>query len=103
MKRARSIPNRSTIFNKGTFTDGLIKPFAKQAQLNVIPKTFHCNTSEVLAEITHQCKLDEEARLSGTVWGAKQVKDLCAHGFNNVHFYTVSAVSSVHEAMRQLV
>lgn len=49
------------------------------------------------------CKSDEEARLLGIEWAVRQVKDLYAHGFNNVHFYTVSAVSSVHEVMKRLV
>jgi len=39
----------------------------------------------------------------GIEWAVRQVKDLYAHGFNNVHFYTVSAVSSVHEVMKRLV
>ena len=80
-----------------------IKPFAKLSQLTVVPKTFHCDIPEELAELALMCKSDEEACLLGIDWAVKQVKDLYAHGFNNVHFYTVSAVNSVHEVMKRLV
>ena len=79
-----------------------IKPFAKLSQLNVVPKTFHCDIPEELAGLALLCKSDEEARLLGIEWAVRQVKDLYAHGFNNVHFYTVSAVSSVHEVMKRI-
>ena len=80
-----------------------IKPFAKLSQLHVVPKTFHCDIPEELAGLALLCKTDEEARLLGIEWAVRQVKDLYAHGFNNVHFYTVSAVSSVHEVMKRIV
>jgi len=80
-----------------------IKPFAKLSQLNVVPKTFHCDIPEELAGLALLCKSDEEARLLGIEWAVRQVKDLYVHGFNNVHFYTVSAVSSVHEVMKRIV
>ena len=76
-----------------------IKPFAKLSQLNIVPKTFHCDIPEELAGLALLCKTDEEARLLGIEWAVRQVKDLYAHGFNNVHFYTVSAVSSVHKGL----
>ena len=80
-----------------------IKPFAKLSQLHVVPKTFHCDIPEELAGLALLWKTDEEARLLGIEWAVRQVKDLYAHGFNNVHFYTVSAVSSVHEVMKRIV
>lgn len=80
-----------------------IKPFAKLSQLNVIPKTFHCDIPEELAALAYKCHTDEEACLLGIEWAVKQVKDLYANGFNNIHFYTVSAVNSVHEVMKRLL
>ena len=80
-----------------------IKPFAKLSQLNIVPKTFHCDIPEELAGVARLCKNDDEARELGIEWATRQVKDLYAHGINNVHFYTVSAVNSVHEVVRRLL
>lgn len=80
-----------------------IKPFAKLSQLTMVPKTFHCDIPEELASLAKECKTDEEARQLGIEWATQQVKELYAHGFNNVHFYTVSAVKSVHEVVSRLL
>ena len=39
-----------------------IKPFAKLSQLNIVPKTFHCDIPEELAGLARLCKNDDEAR-----------------------------------------
>ena len=80
-----------------------IKPFAKLSQLTMVPKTFHCDIPEELASLAKECKTDKEARQLGIEWATQQVKELYAHGFNNVHFYTVSAVKSVHEVVSRLL
>ncbi|MBQ7422389.1 MAG: methylenetetrahydrofolate reductase [Prevotella sp.] len=80
-----------------------IKPFAKLSQLTVIPKTFHCDIPQELASLAAKCQTDEDARQLGIEWTTRQVKDLYAHGINNVHFYTVSAVDSVHEIAKRLL
>ena len=80
-----------------------LKPFAKLSQLNVVPKTFHCDFPSELANEALKCKSDEDAKQLGIEWSVNQVKDLYAHGFSNVHFFTVSAVDSVREIMKQLI
>ena len=56
-----------------------IKPFAKLSQLNVVPKTFHCDIPEELAGLALLCKSDEEARLLGIEWAVETGKrPLCA-------------------------
>lgn len=79
-----------------------IKPLAKLSQLTVVPKTFHCDIPQELAAEAVKCKTDEEARRLGIEWATAQCKDLYAHGVNNIHFYTVSAVDSVAEVARRL-
>jgi len=80
-----------------------IKPMAKLSQLTVVPKTFHCDIPEPLAREAARCTTDEEARQLGIEWTVAQCKELYAHGVGNVHFYTVSAVESVKEIVKQLL
>lgn len=80
-----------------------IKPFAKLSQLTVVPKTFHCDIPQALAEEAVKCKTDEEAKQLGIEWTTAQCKELYAHGINNIHFYTVSAVDSVVEVTKRLL
>ena len=80
-----------------------IKPFAKLSQLTVVPKTFHCDIPKELADEAVRCKTDDEAKCLGVEWAVAQCKELYAHGVNNIHFYTVSAVDSVVETAKRLL
>lgn len=80
-----------------------IKPFAKMSQLTVVPKTFHCDIPQNLAAEAVKCKTDDEARQLGIEWTTQQCRELYAHGVNNIHFYTVSAVDSVVEVVKRLL
>ena len=79
-----------------------IKPLAKLNQLTVVPKTFHCDIPEPLAREIVKCRTDEDARRLGIQWTIEQCRELYAHGVNNIHFYTVSAVDSVVEIVKEL-
>ena len=79
-----------------------IKPFAKLSQLTVVPKTFHCDIPEELAQEVLKCKTDDDAKQLGIEWTTAQVQDLFEHGYNNVHFFTVSAVDSVKQIAKIL-
>ena len=79
-----------------------IKPFAKLTQLTVVPKTFHCDIPELLAREVVKCKTDDDARQLGIEWTTAQCQELYAHGIQNIHFYTVSAVDSVVEVVKRL-
>lgn len=80
-----------------------IKPLAKISQLTVVPKTFHCDIPQELAAEAVKCKTDEEVRQLGVEWTVNQCRELYAHGVNNIHFYTVSAVDSVAEVAERLL
>ena len=79
-----------------------IKPFAKLSQLNVVPKTFHCDLPQTLALEIGKCKTDEEAKQVGIEWTVEQCRELISHGVPSIHFYTVSAVDSIREIARQI-
>ena len=80
-----------------------IKPLSKLSQLTVIPRTFHCDLPQALAAAMMECKNDEEAARLGIEWATRQCRDLYAHGIQNIHFYTTSAVNSVREVVRRLL
>ena len=80
-----------------------IKPLAKLTQLTMVPKTFHCDIPEPLAREIVKCKTDNDACQLGIEWTTEQCKELYAHGVNNIHFYTVSAVDSVVEIAKRLL
>lgn len=80
-----------------------IKPMAKLSQLTIVPKTFHCDIPEALAKEIVKCKTDEQARQLGIEWTTAQCQELYAHGIQNIHFYTVSAVDSVVEITKRLL
>lgn len=79
-----------------------IKPFAKLSQITQVPKTFHVDMPQELAVEAVKCKTDDEARQLGIEWTVNQCRELYAHGVRDIHFYTVSAMKSVPEIMRQL-
>ena len=80
-----------------------IKPFSKLSQLTQVPKTFHCDMPQELAARAVKCSTDEEARALGIAWTAQQCKELYAAGVSNIHFYTISAVDSVVEVLKQVL
>lgn len=80
-----------------------LKPLAKLSQLTVVPKTFHIDYPNELAEEALKCHTDEEARQLGIEWATQQVSDLFSNGYNIVHFFTVSAVDSVREIMKNIL
>ena len=67
-----------------------------------MPKTFHCDLPEELSREVEKCKTDEDARRLGVEWCTEQCRQLFSHGYNNLHFYTVSAVNSVYEVVHNL-
>lgn len=79
-----------------------IKPMAKMSQLSVLPKTFHLDLPEALANEVAKCKTDEDVKQVGIEWGVEQCKELIAHGVPSLHFYTVSAVDSIKEIAKRI-
>lgn len=79
-----------------------IKPFAKLTQLTMVPKTFHCDLPQALAQEVMKCKTDEEVKQVGIEWAVTQCRELIAHGVPSIHFYTVSAVDSIREIAKQI-
>lgn len=67
-----------------------------------MPKTFHCDLPQPLAQEIIKCKTDEEVKQVGIEWTTRQCRELIAHGVPSLHFYTVSATDSIREIARQI-
>ena len=80
-----------------------VKPLAKLSQLTIVPRTFHCDMPQALAQDILKCRTDEDARALGIEWGTRQCQELYDAGVGTIHFYTVSAVGSVCEIARRLL
>ncbi len=80
-----------------------IKPFAKLTQLTVVPKTFHCDLPQELAQEALRCKTDDDAKALGIEWSTAQCRELYEAGIPQIHFYTMSAVDSVAEVAHRLL
>ena len=79
-----------------------LKPLSKPAQLHTLPKTFHCDLPVELTRALDQCKDDEAFRQVGIEWAVAQCRELKAAGVPCIHFYTMSAVGSIHEIAKRV-
>ena len=79
-----------------------IKPFAKLSQLTVVPRTFHCDIPQELADGIAQCHTDADALRLGVAWTTRQCQELYEHGIADIHFYTMGAVDAVVEIVNEL-
>lgn len=80
-----------------------IKPFCKLSQITQVPKTFHCDMPLELATEAVKCKTDDEARQLGIEWAVSQCKELYQAGVPDIHFYTVSAFSSMEPILKEIL
>ena len=77
-----------------------IKPFRKQSQLSVIPKTFKVDIPQELALEALKCTTEKETERLGIEWCIQQCKELIKHGVPSIHFYSVGAVESIKEVAK---
>lgn len=79
-----------------------IKPIATKKQLTVLPKIFHIDIPEALAEAVEKAKDDKQVKEIGIEWAIQQCKELKAGGAPVLHFYTMGrseATKKIAEAV----
>lgn len=79
-----------------------IKPFRKQSQLTVIPKTFKVDIPQELTKEALKCQDDEATAALGVEWCIQQCKELIAHGVPSIHFYSIGAVDSIKKVAKAI-
>jgi methylenetetrahydrofolate reductase (NADPH) len=77
-----------------------IKPIASKKQLTVLPKVFHIDIPEALADAVSKAKDDKQVKEIGIEWAITQCKELKAHGVPVLHFYTMGKSEATREIAR---
>ena len=79
-----------------------IKPFRKQSQLTVIPKTFKVDIPQELTQEALKCQTEESTVALGIEWCIKQCKELIDYGVPSIHFYSIGAVDSIKQVAKAI-
>ena len=77
-----------------------IKPFRKQSQLSMIPKTFKVDIPQDLALEALKCQTEEDTEALGIEWCIQQCKELISYGVPSIHFYSVGAINSIKQVAK---
>lgn len=80
-----------------------IKPLTKLSQITQVPKTFHCDMPQELAQEAVKCKTDAEAAALGTEWAINQCRELYQAGINDIHFYTISSFGTMVDIIKAIL
>jgi len=71
-----------------------LKPLTTKSQLSLLPKSFHIDIPEDLAEAVEKCSNNAAVMEVGVEWAIQQCKELKAAGVPVLHFYTMSKAKS---------
>ncbi len=77
-----------------------IKPITTLKHTSFLPKTFHIDLPENLADELDKCKNNQHVMDVGIEWGIQQVKELIEFGVPCVHFYTMGKSEAVKRIVK---
>lgn len=72
-----------------------LKPITTMKHISFLPKTFHIDMPEALADDLEKCKNNDQVKEVGIEWGIQQTKELIAAGVPCIHFYTMGKSDAV--------
>lgn len=72
-----------------------LKPITTKKQITVLPRIFHIDIPDELAEAVESCKNDAEAKQVGIEWCIKQSKELMQFGVPVLHYYSMGKSDTV--------
>ena len=79
-----------------------LKPITFPTQLNVLPKVFHVDLPDDLANELMKCNDSEPTKQVGVEWCSMQAKELLKRGVPSIHFYSLNAVESVRQIAKTI-
>ena len=79
-----------------------IKPITGKNQLNVLPKTFHIDIPEDLADAVEQCKDNAAVKEVGIEWCIQQSRELMKQNVPTLHFYSMGKSDPIYRIAKAL-
>ncbi|RYY84445.1 MAG: methylenetetrahydrofolate reductase [NAD(P)H] [Chitinophagaceae bacterium] len=79
-----------------------LKPITSRKQLSIIPRTFHVDIPEALANAVLAAKSDADVEQIGTEWLLQQSKELKAAGVPVLHYYTLGKPKVISDVCREI-
>ncbi len=78
-----------------------LKPLTTLNHCTMLPRTFHIDFPQALANEFAHCKSNDDVKELGIEWAVGQVRELKAAGVPMVHFYTMNAAYSTYNILKQ--
>ncbi|HYG17253.1 MAG TPA: methylenetetrahydrofolate reductase [NAD(P)H], partial [Bacteroidia bacterium] len=79
-----------------------LKPLTTRKQLFVLPKIFHIDLPEELADAIEKCNNDKEAAQVGIEWAIQQSKELKKAGAPVLHYYTMGKSEATYKIAKEV-
>lgn len=79
-----------------------LKPIKTLNHISFLPRFFHIDYPEDLANALMTCKNNKDVEKVGIEWGIQQVKELKEAGVPCIHFYTMSNSSSTYSIAKEI-
>lgn len=80
-----------------------LKPLTRLKQVTSLPRTFHVDIPDELADEAAKCKSDADVVGLGIEWGTQQCRELIEFGVPCLHFYTMGDVKSVKTIVKGII
>ena len=79
-----------------------IKPIITKNQLTILPKVFHVDLPNDLANELSSCHNNDEAKQIGMEWCLNQARELLSKRVKSIHFYSLNATDIVRAVVKEL-
>ncbi len=79
-----------------------LKPITTKKHITVLPRFFHIDIPEDLADAVEKCKDNKEAKEVGIEWCIQQSKELMEYGVPVLHYYSMGKSDPVFNVAKEL-
>ncbi|MTI38699.1 methylenetetrahydrofolate reductase [NAD(P)H] [Fulvivirga lutimaris] len=79
-----------------------LKPLTTKKQISVLPRFFHIDIPEDLADAIDSCKDNAQAKQIGVEWTIQQSKELMDKGAPVLHYYSMGKSDPVYSIAKEL-
>lgn len=79
-----------------------LKPITTKKQISVLPRYFHIDIPEDLADAIEDCKDNAQAKQVGIEWCVQQSKELMDYGVPVLHYYSMGKSDPVYSIAKEL-